>query len=497
MAENTKKEKNNLQPLFEEVGRIPPQAIDFEEVVLGAMMLESNACALVVGKLQSEMFYKEAHAYIFEAIRDLFGRNEPTDMLAVRQELRRKKRLEKIGGQASLAILTRKTISSANIEYYAQQIIDKYIQRALIVTASGIINDAYDGGKDAQTMLDDAESALFQIAENGMSNATPELKNVLELYKNNMQKALETKSEVRGLATGFTDLDKATGGWQPGNFIIIAARPGMGKTAFVLSLARNIAVEKKTPIALFSLEMTATELVQRMLSSESHIDQHKLKTANINDNEWSRLVNVIDKLKDAPMIIDDTPGLTLFDLRAKCRRMKQKDDIQCVVIDYLQLMTTGSKEFRGNREQEIATISRSLKELGKELGVPIIALSQLNRSVETRSTTTKRPQLSDLRESGSIEQDADMVLFIYRPEVYHIDFEDGTPSSGLAELIIAKNRHGSLSDIRMRFIKEQTRFADLDLSSNAYTSTLSEVDELPQSFMTYPSRINEEYSVPF
>ena len=491
--EFVKQERKVVMPDIDMQGRIQPQAIDFEEAVLGAMMLEQNATGQVIDKLLPDMFYKEAHRFIFEAIHKVFESGNPVDLLSVTAQLRKSKKLDAIGGSYYLSTLTNKIVSSANIEFYARIISEKFIQRQLISVSTETIREAFDESTDVLDLLDKAEKNLFDIAEQNFRRSNADMSLLIQEFIAEMKEAKNSKKELRGLPSGFTDLDRFTGGWQKSNLLILAARPGMGKTAFVLSMARNMAVDQRIPIAFFSLEMSAADLIMRLVSAETGIKNEKLKRAELSNAEMTALVEKISSLTDAPLIIDDTPGLSVFELRAKCRRLKQQYNIECVVIDYLQLMS-GGKENKGNREQEISTISRSLKTLSKELNIPVIALSQLNRSVESRSTTSKRPQLSDLRESGAIEQDADMVMFIYRPEYYRIPFEDGTPAEGLADLIIAKHRNGGLSDIRLRFIAEQAKFCDKedDFShiASLYNNNNTPLEEFSTQTITIPSRIN-------
>ena len=487
MAKETlkKERKRVLIPEVDIQGRIQPQAIDFEEALLGAMMLEQNAAGQVIDKLSADMFYKESHKLIFKAIDTLFHSVTPVDLLSVTAQLRKTKDLEIVGGAYYLATLTNKVVSTANIEYYARIVSEKFIQRELISISTETIRDAYDESTDVLKLLDDAETNLFNIADNNIFRRTHiEMSKLIQSFISEMNEAKLNKREFRGIPSGFTKLDRETGGWQKSNLIILAARPGMGKTAFVLSMARNMAVEQQKAVAVFSLEMSAADLVMRLVSAETGIQNKKLREANLTDSEWSQLIENITTLTDAPLIIDDTPGLTIFELRAKCRRLKQQYNIECVIIDYLQLMS-GDRDSKGNREQEISTISRSLKNLAKDLNIPVIALSQLNRAVESRGVTSKRPQLSDLRESGAIEQDADMVMFIYRPEYYGIDFENGDPAKGMADIIIAKHRNGALGDVRLRFIAEQAKFCDVE---GNYLEKITESQE-PQ-YLTIPSRIN-------
>lgn len=458
-------------------GRTMPQAIEFEEALLGSMMLEQNATGQIIDSLLPEMFYKEQNRIIFVAMQQIYRTQNPVDLLSVTEQLRRNKELTQIGGQYYLAMLTEKVVSSANIEYYARIIKEKYIQRQLISISTQTIHDAFDD-QDAFYLLDEAEKGLYEIQEKNFTRNSVEMSVLVKKFIDELAIARQQGEEIRGVPSGFTGLDKLTNGWQRSNLIIIAARPGMGKTAFVLSMARNMAVDKKRPVAIFSLEMSANDLVTRLASSELTIAQDSLRKAKLTDQQWEKVINGMEALAEAPLYIDDTPGLTLFALRAKCRRLKQQHKIQCIIIDYLQLMNSDNSGRQTNREQEISTISRSLKGLAKELDIPVIALSQLNRGVESRTAASKRPQLSDLRESGAIEQDADMVLFIYRPEYYKIEtFEDGQASAGLADIIIAKHRNGALDDVRLRFIKEQAKFTDIPL------------DTLQS--MTLPSKINE------
>lgn len=479
-------------------GRVMPQAIGFEEAVLGAMMLEPNATGTVIDKLSADMFYKEAHKFIFEAIHQIFEKGDPVDLLSITAQLRKNRKLEAIGGSYYLATLTNKVVSSANIEYHARIISEKHIQRQLISVSTETIRDAFDESNDVIELLDKTEKNLFEIAEHNFRRTNGDMSMLVKNFIDEMKEAMNNEGKLRGLPSGFTDIDRATGGWQKANLIILAARPGVGKTAFVLSMARNMIIEQRKPVAFFSLEMSAADLIMRLVSAETGIKNERLRRANLNNHEWGELVEKITALTDAPLYIDDTAGLTIFELRAKCRRLKQQYNIECVIIDYLQLMN-GSGDSKVNREQEISTISRSLKNLSKELEIPVIALSQLNRSLEARGVKSKRPQLSDLRESGAIEQDADLVLFIYRPECHGLstfDDDDNTPSAGLADLIIAKNRNGRTSDIRLKFISEQVKFCDYnpdDFSSisNPY-DTNTDANNQTVTSITIPARWSNE-----
>lgn len=447
---------------FAEHGKIPPQAIELEEAVLGALMLEQDALTTVIDILKPGTFYKEAHQRIFSAIHDLFAKSEPIDILTVTNELKNAGELELVGGPFYITQLTNRIASSANIEYHARILTQKYIQRELIRVSTEIIKDSYDDTTDVFNLLDKAEQNLFEVGERNLRRGSEEITLLLGQAIKQIEEAGKNEGGLSGIGSGFTELDRITSGWQRSELIIIAARPGMGKTALVLSMARNIAIDFKKTVAVFSLEMSSLQLVTRLISSETELPAEKLKKGKLEPYEWEQLNAKISKLTDANLIIDDTPALTIFELRAKCRRLKQRPGgIDLVVIDYIQLMA-GSGDNKGNREQEISTISRSLKSLAKELDVPIICLSQLNRSVETRGGS-KRPILSDLRESGAIEQDADMVLFIYRPEYYKLDEdEEGNSTKGKAELIIAKHRNGSLGNIRLKFIDKFAKFADIE-----------------------------------
>ncbi|MDY0015488.1 MAG: replicative DNA helicase [Bacteroidales bacterium] len=491
--EATQRQKRIILPEVDMQGRVLPQAIEFEEAVLGAMMLEQNAAVSVIDMLHEEMFYKESHQKIYKAIKQVFLASDPVDLLSVANRLRKNGDLDAIGGAYYLSSLTNRVVSSANIEYHARIVSEKYIQRKLIAVSTETIHDAYDHSLDVLEMLDKAEKNLFDIAEQNFRRDSRTMPDLIREVLADLQAIKTSDKKLRGLPSGFTELDRVTNGWQKANLIILAARPGMGKTAFVLSMARHIAIDQQKPIAFFSLEMSASDLALRLISAESGFYQNQLKRGDLSDDDWRVLVNKMTELENAKLLIDDTAGLSIFELRAKCRRFKQQYDIQGVIVDYLQLMSSGLDIKGMNREQEISSISRSLKALSKELDIPVIALSQLNRSVESRSSQSKRPQLSDLRESGAIEQDADLVLFIYRPDYYKIDtFEDGSSAMGLAEIMIAKHRNGALKDVKLRFTPEYAKFTDLnDFDNFKPISSLSKNTPL-DSFNTIPSRINDD-----
>lgn len=443
------------------LGKVPPQSVEMEEAVLGALMLERDALSTVIDMLHPESFYREAHQRIFAAIRTLFDQSEPIDLLTVQTELRRTGELETVGGAIYLASLTEKVNSAANIEAHARVVTENAIKREIISIATECQQRAFEDSTDVFQLLDQLEQGLFTISEKNIRKKTADMGSIMRMALEELEAKKHLKDGLTGVPAGFSALDRLTSGWQKSELIIIAARPGMGKTAFILSSCRNAAVEFGHGVAIFSLEMSSVQLVNRLISAEAELESEKIKKGNLSSHEWAQLHHRINRLTNAPIFIDDTPALSILELRAKCRRLKQQHDIQLVVIDYLQLMTGDTSKGGGNREQEIASISRALKNLAKELNVPVIALSQLSRAVETRGGD-KKPQLSDLRESGSIEQDADMVMFLYRPEYYNITQDEaGNPVQGIGEVIIAKNRSGSLDTVQLRFIGKFTKFSDL------------------------------------
>ncbi len=470
-------------------GKIPPQAIDLEEAVLGAIMVEKDAVISILDVIKPESFYKETHQIIFRSILELSTRLEPIDLLTVTEELRKNGNLDEVGGAVYLAQLTSKVGSAAHLEFHAKIVAQKFIQRELIRVSSEIQGRAFDDSIDVDDLLDFSEMELFKVAEGNIKRDTAQINVLVKQALKNIEEAGKREDGLSGVPSGFTDLDRMTSGWQKSDLIIIAARPSMGKTAFVLSMARNIAVEHKTPVAFFSLEMSNIQLVNRLIVSESGIPSEKIRNGKLDPHEWTQLVVKIKDLSEAQIFIDDTPALSIFEFRAKCRRLKAQYDVGVIVIDYLQLMT-GPTEARGNREQEVSTISRSLKAIAKELDVPIIALSQLNRSVETRGGN-KRPQLSDLRESGAIEQDADVVIFIHRPEYYGFnEDEEGNSLMGLAEIILSKHRNGAVGDIRLRFQKEMARFSDY--SEFEFAHALPNVNPKNPNAVTFGSKMNDD-----
>ncbi len=448
-----------------EYGKLPPQAVELEEAVLGALLLEKEAYLEVGDILKPEAFYKESHAKIFTAIADLSGKQEPVDILTVTEQLKKNGTLEDVGGRLYLAQLTSNVASAANIAYHALIISQKHIQRSLINLATRIQTDAYDESMDVMELLNQAEEGVFRLSQTTSKNEAVQINPVIKEAIEKMYESAKKEGSVSGLHSGFHDLDKVLSGFQNSDLIILAARPAMGKTAFTLSLARNMAVDFGYKIAMFSLEMSNVQLVNRLISSETEIEGQKIKTGKLTEAEWTQLHTKIKRLQDAPIFVDDTPGLSIFECRAKCRRMKQKYGLDMILIDYLQLMTAPGAQ---SRELEISAISRALKGLAKELNVPVMALSQLNRGVEGRTGYEgKRPMLSDLRESGAIEQDADIVCFVHRPEYYGFketpgedDGEGPRSTEGLAELIIAKHRSGATDTIPLKFRKSLARFVN-------------------------------------
>lgn len=446
-------------------GKVPPQAKDLEEAVLGAIMLEKSAFDTVVEILKPECFYVESHQRIYRAMQGLQQKNQPIDILTVVEELKFREELDIVGGPYFVTRLTNAVISSANIDAHSRIILQKFIQRELIRISGEIIGDAYEDSTDVFDLLDDAESKLFEITNNHLRKNFDSIDTVLVKTVQRIEDMRHRNEDVTGVPTGFASLDTVTYGWQATDLIILAARPSVGKTAFALNLARNAALHptKPTPIAFFSLEMSASQLVQRILSAESEIWLEKIARGKLEEHEMKQLyAKGIQRLAQAPIFIDDTAALNIFELRAKCRRLKNKHNVGLIIIDYLQLMS-GTGDRNSNREQEISRISRDLKGLAKELQVPIIALSQLSREVEKRKEGNKIPQLSDLRESGAIEQDADMVMFLYRPEYYDITAnEHGESNKGETHVRIAKHRNGSLENIKLKAMLHIQKFVDMD-----------------------------------
>ena len=476
-------------------GKVQPQAIPLEEVVLGALMLDKDAMPLILDTLRPSSFYKRANQAIFEAMLLLFEKSQPIDILTVHEKLKSTGNLELIGGVNYLVDLTNKVASAANIEYHARIIAQKFIQRELIRVSTTIIGDSFEDTKDVFELLDNAESSLFEITQQNLNRSYERLGTLAIRAQKQLEELSQKEEGLTGVPSGFTDLDRLTNGWQPSDLIIVAARPGMGKTSFTLALAQNAAMQYGKPVAFFSLEMSSIQLAQRLISMDSEIPGSKLRNAQLEDYEWQQLNSTIDKMSDVPIFIDDTPAINIFELRAKCRRLKMQHDIQMVMIDYLQLMSGAPDGKSGNREQEISSISRALKGMAKELNVPVIALSQLSRAVETRGGV-KRPMLSDLRESGAIEQDADIVTFIYRPDYYDLG-DDPTIPKGMAEIIIAKHRNGALDTVNLRFVARLAKFTNMgDLDYDDLDTDPNMPNPL-DNIITRPSSMNEDDVIPF
>ena len=451
-------------------GKLQPQAIELEEAVLGALMIDNESLSDTIDSLQPEYFYKPDNQKIFEAIINLFNSSKPVDILTVSEELKRMGDLEAVGGMLYISQLTNNVSSSSNTEFHARIIAEKFIKRSLISISNNIIGDAFNDTIDIFDLLNTAEEKLFNVTEGTLRKSYDKMSILIKGALDNIEVLRQKEDGLSGVPSGFTKLDRVTSGWQKSDLVIIAARPGMGKTAFALSMARNIAINHDKAIGFFSLEMSSEQLVSRLIASEAELSASKLRRGDLKDYEMVQLHEKIKQLSDAQIYIDDTPALTVFELRAKARRLVKNHNVEIIIIDYLQLMSAGGNA--GNREQEISTISRSLKGIAKELKIPVIALSQVNRGVESRTGTgSKRPMLSDLRESGAIEQDADIVTFIYRPEYYKIyEWDNGDDSRSQAEIIIAKHRNGALENVRLKFTAEFAKFSDIDyfddLSSN-------------------------------
>ena len=462
MAKQVGKRILKATPTHQIEGKLQPQAIELEQAVLGALMIDNESLSDTIDSLKSEYFYAPKHQRIFEAIVNLFNNTQPVDILTVSEELKRLESFEDIGGLAYISELTNNVASSSNTEFHARIIAEKFIKRSLINISRKISTDAFDDAVDIFDLLNNAEAELFTVTEGTLRKSYDKMSSLIKGALENIEILRSKEDGLSGVPSGFTNLDRVTSGWQKSDLVICAARPGMGKTAFALSMARNIAVDHDTPIGFFSLEMSSEQLVNRLIASEAELGASKLRKGDLADHEMVQLHEKIKHLSEAPIFIDDTPGLTVFELRAKARRLVKNHGVGIIMIDYLQLMHAGGNP--GNREQEISTISRSLKGIAKELQIPVIALSQVNRGVENRTGVgSKRPMLSDLRESGAIEQDADIVTFIYRPEYYKIyEWDNGDDSRGQGELIIAKHRNGSLKNVRLKFTGEFAKFSDLD-----------------------------------
>ena len=432
-------------------GRVPPQSLEAEMAVLGAVLLDNNAFSIATETISSTAFYKKAHADIFAAMEGLASRGEAIDIVTLSEELKTRGTFHSVGAPAYLTTIMDQTHTAANVEHYASIVMEKFVMRRLITICSDVATQCYTGDRDASEVLDEAERHIFEIAQQGMFKGFEPIGKIIRSHFKDIEALYQSGSHISGLATPFEDLDSLTSGFQKSDLIIIAGRPGMGKTSFALNLGQHLALKEKIPVGVFSLEMSSEQLVTRLLCSEARIDSNKLRRGYLKSNEYAELAIVAGYLAEAPIYIDDSAGLTTLELRAKARRLKAEANVGMIIIDYLQLVSV--KERVENRQQQISLISRGMKALAKELEIPVIALSQLSRAVESRGGD-KRPMLSDLRESGSIEQDADVVLFLYRPEVY----ESSDENRGKAELIIGKQRNGPTGTVNLTFIDSCTRF---------------------------------------
>ena len=460
---NTPRRSSRQQPIDNTYAHVQPQALDIERAVLGALLIDKDAYAVVCEMLFPESFYEPRNQMIYAAIRDLSMDEKPVDVLTVTEQLARSGKLVEAGGPAYIAEISSRVATSAHIEYHARIVAQKFLARQLIQFAGDVETKAFDETIDVDELMQHAEGALFELSQKNMkkdyTQIDPVIKNALDV----LNKAAANTSGLTGVPTGYHKLDEITSGWQASDLVISAGRPAMGKTSFALSMAKNIAADYQLPMAFFSLEMSNVQLVNRLISNCCEIQGSKILNGQLQRDEWDRLDNRINSLMGAPLYIDDTPGLSVFELRTKARRLVREHGVKIIMIDYLQLMNANGMRF-SSRQEEVSTISRSLKGLAKELDIPILALSQLNRGVESREGLEgKRPQLSDLRESGAIEQDADMVLFVHRPEYYHIYQDDhGRDLHGMAQIIIAKHRKGATGDVLLTFRGEFTRFEDPD-----------------------------------
>ncbi len=456
-----------IAPSTDGYGHIQPQEIEMEQAVIGALLIEREAYFKICEILKPESFYEPKHQLIYEAIRQLYLEERPVDILTVADQLRKTDNLEKSGGEYYLVTLSRNVHSSAHIDYHSRIIAQKALARNLISYASNITTKAFDATQDVAELMQEAQGELFEMAKNNLKKDYTQIDPVVKDAYEGILKASKNSDGMSGIASGYTELDKITRGWQNSDLVILAARPAMGKTAFALSMAKNMAIDNRVPIAFFSLEMSNVQLVNRIISNVTEIASDKIRSGQLEPYDWGQLDRKIKQLYGAPLFVDDTPQLSVYDLMTKARRLKREHGIKAIMIDYLQLMNASGMDF-GSRQEEVAKISRSLKGLAKELEIPILALSQLNRGVESREGNEgKRPQLSDLRESGAIEQDADMVLFIHRPEYYRIyQDEHGRDLRGKAEIIIAKHRNGAVGDIKLKFVGQYARFQNVEDESD-------------------------------
>lgn len=477
-----------------EMGKLPPQALELEESVLGALLIEKDAFATIADLLRPESFYTVQNSIIFEAIRALATKDAPVDLLSVMEQLKSTGNLEKAGGVVYLSELTRRVASAAHLRYHAQIVAQKATARDLISMACQLEEKGYDETQDIDVLMQEAEAGIFEISQRAQKRDVTQIDPVIEEAFERMRKAAKNEGNISGVPSGFTELDKITSGWQKSDLIIIAARPAMGKTAFVLSMAKNIAVNFKRPVAMFSLEMSNVQLVNRLIMNVCEIEGDKIKNGRLSTQEWNKMEKKVNDLMGAPIYVDDTPGLSVFELRSKARKLVREKKVELIIIDYLQLMNANGTSF-GSREQEVSIISRTLKGIAKELDIPVIALSQLNRNVEKRDSSNsnvegKKPQLSDLRESGAIEQDADMVCFIHRPEYYRIynDDKTGKDLRGLGQIIVAKHRNGATDEVWLRFVGKYAKFQN---ENEAFDESIYEnVISTPTANTTFQSKMN-------
>ena len=460
-ADNNKRRSNSKPQIDTKYAHLQPQDIGLERVVLGALMVDSDAFSMVSEMLKPTTFYEPRHQKIYEAIQKMNMEERPVDIMTLVNELTKMGEIERVGGAAYLMDISSQVASAAHIEYHARILAQKALQRQLIHYASDIETQAFDESIDVDELMQHAEAELFTLSQNNMKQDYTQIDPVIKDAVDILQRAAKNSGGLTGIPTGYTGLDDMTSGWQPSDLVIIAGRPAMGKTSFALSIAKNVAVDYNIPIGFFSLEMNNVQLVNRLISNVCEISGHKILNGQLDNSEWERLDRKLRDLTGAPIYVDDTPGLSVFELRTKARRLVREKGVKLLMIDYLQLMNANGMKF-GSRQEEVSTISRSLKGLAKELNIPVLALSQLSRNVESREGLEgKRPQLSDLRESGAIEQDADMVLFVHRPEYYHIYVDEkGNDLHGMAQIIIAKHRKGATGDVLLNFRGEFTRFQD-------------------------------------
>lgn len=456
---NRRKNTEIITPM-DTLGRKAPAATELEQAVLGAMLLDREAILRIQEVLKPEYFFEEKNQWVYKSIQILFDKNDPIDILTVIDKLKSLDKLEFVGGEYYISELSLKVTSSANIEYHSHIILQKYVQRQLIQIAGQTIKEAYEPSSDAFSLLDETEKQIYEIKNQGMKRSYVDIQSLVSKALKQIEENTQKTGDVTGVPSGIASVDRITSGWQPSDLIILAGRPGMGKTAFALTMLRNAAMIAKKPVAFFSLEMSAVQLVTRLISSEAEISSEDLRRGNLKEHQWQQIIAKTAALGKAPIFIDDTPSLSIFELKAKARRLHSQHGIEMIMVDYLQLMKGDDvRESKMNREQEISYISRSLKNIAKELNIPVLALAQLSRETEKRADKT--PQLSDLRESGSIEQDADLVTFIFRDDYYNRDNGvESEETGGIAKLLVRKNRHGAQGDADMHFVKKLQRFVD-------------------------------------